>query len=137
MPKRVPNPIEQARHPALKRDAQLIVHEGKWQGMFTFPWSYGVVFTRITRKQFEAAGLGHAIEPHRVICSDEMVEECEPEPFQRRLWEMFPRLMSGTLAAPDRPRAPEPFFPECVWPSRARSFDIEKIFLSNFGQHSP
>jgi hypothetical protein len=38
--------------------------------MLTFPWSYGVVFTRITRKQFEAAGLASAIEPNRVICSE-------------------------------------------------------------------
>ena len=118
VPKSVPNPIEQARHQtlqvvdALKRDAQLIVHEGKWQGMLTFPWSYGVVFTRITRKQFDAAGLGNAIEPNRVICSDEMLEECEPEPFQRRLWEMFPRLMSGTLSLPQIDRVRWNLFPE-------------------------
>lgn len=41
--KSVPNPIEQARHQALqvvdalKRDAQLIQHEGKWKGMLTLP----------------------------------------------------------------------------------------------------
>jgi len=40
---------------ALKRDAQPIVHEGKWRALLNFPWSYGVVFTRITRKQFDAA----------------------------------------------------------------------------------
>jgi len=57
VPKGVPNPIEQARHhahqvvDALKRDAQLVQRDGKWQGMLTFPWSYGVVFTRITRRQ--------------------------------------------------------------------------------------
>jgi len=118
VPKNVPNPIEQARHQALqvvdalKRDAQLIVHEGKWQGMLTFPWSYGVVLTRITRKQFDTAGLGNAIEPHRVICSDEMLEDCEPEPFQRRLWEMFPRLMTGTLSLPQIDRVRWNLFPE-------------------------
>ncbi|CAN7385282.1 NERD domain-containing protein [Variovorax sp. LjRoot84] len=118
VPKSVPNPIEQARHQslqvvdALKRDAQLVQHEGKWQGMLTFPWSYGVVFTRITRKQFDAAGLSRAIEPHRVICSDEMLEECEPEPFQMRLWEMFPHLMRGTLSLPQIDRVRWNLFPE-------------------------
>ncbi|MDM0002509.1 3'-5' exonuclease [Variovorax sp. J22P240] len=118
VPKSVPNPIEQARHQtlqvvdALKRDAQLIVHEGKWQGMLTFPWSYGVVFTRITRKQFEAAGLASAIEPHRVICSDEMLEDVEPEAFQSRLWDMFPQLMRGTLSLPQIDRVRWNLFPE-------------------------
>jgi hypothetical protein len=118
VPKSVPNPIEQARHQmlqvvdALKRDAQLIVHEGKWLGMLTFPWSYGVVFTRITRKQFDAAGLASAIEPHRVICSDEMLEECEPEAFQSRLWDMFPQLMRGTLSLPQIDRVRWNLFPE-------------------------
>lgn len=118
VPKSVPNPIEQARHQslqvvdALKRDAQLVQHEGKWQGMLTFPWSYGVVFTRITRKQFETAGLGSAIEPHRVICSDEMLEDCEPEQFQMRLWGMFPQLMHGTLSLPQIDRVRWNLFPE-------------------------
>jgi len=118
VPKSVPNPIEQARHQSLqvvdtlKRDAQLVQHEGKWQGMLTFPWSYGVVFTRITRKQFDAAGLSRAIEPNRVICSDEMLEDCESESFQMRLWEMFPQLMRGTLSLPQIDRVRWNLFPE-------------------------
>ena len=54
---------------ALERDPQLVQAEGPHQGKLAFPWGHGVVFTRITRKQFDAAGLGEAIEPHRVICS--------------------------------------------------------------------
>jgi hypothetical protein len=51
------------------------------------------VLTRITRKQFEAAGLGSAIEPHRVLCSDEMTELVEvehlaaPREFHGHFWE--------------------------------------------------
>jgi hypothetical protein len=72
--------------------------------MLTFPWSYGVVFTRITRKQFDAAGLANAIEPNRVICADEMLKDVEPEAFQSRLWDMFPQpdrvqLRNGSRAA--------------------------------------
>ena len=129
VPKNVPNPIEQARHQALqvvdalKRDPQLIQHEGKWKGMLTFPWSYGVVFTRITRKQFEAAGLGGAIEPHRVVCSDEMLEDVEPEALQSRLWDMFPVLMRGTLSLPQIDRVRWNLFPEVRVPQQGALFD--------------
>lgn len=58
----------------LERDAQLVQPDGARAGKLVFPWSYGVVFPFITRKQFEAAELSNAIEPHRVICQDEMQE---------------------------------------------------------------
>ena len=62
---------------ALKRDAQLVEHEGNWQGVLTFPWCCGVVLTRITRRQSESAGLGSAIEARLVICLDEMLDDAE------------------------------------------------------------
>src|SRR5688572_1100677 len=71
--KTVTNPLTQARHcaiqvvNALERDKQLVHPDGPHQGKLIFPWGHGVVLTRITRKQFEAAGLGEAIEPQRVI----------------------------------------------------------------------
>jgi hypothetical protein len=85
------NPLAQARHcaiqvvNALERDAQLVHDAGAHQGKLAFPWGHGVVLTRITRKQFDAAGLGDAIEPHYVICSDEMTENVDAEAFQQRL----------------------------------------------------
>ncbi len=87
-------------------------HEGKWQGMLTFPWSYGVVFTHITRKQFDAAELHRAIEPHRVICADEMTENADAEELQSRLWGMFPTLMRGVLSLPQIDRVRWILFPE-------------------------
>ena len=84
----------------------------KWQGMLSFPWSYGVVLTRITRKQFETAELHYAIEPHRVICSDEMMEAVEPEELQSRLWGMFPTMMRGVLSLPQIDRVRWILFPE-------------------------
>ena len=54
-------------------------------------------FTRITRSQFEAAGLGEAIESHCVICSDEMLENVDAEEFQQRLWNMFPMPSGGAM----------------------------------------
>lgn len=118
VPKSVMNPIEQARHyahqvvDALSRDRQLIAEGGRHQGALSFPWSYGVVFTHITRKQFESAGLGEAIEGHRVVCSDEMTESVDPEAFQSRLWGMFPTMMRGVLSLPQIDRVRWILFPE-------------------------
>jgi hypothetical protein len=117
-PKNVINPIEQARHyahqvvDALSRDKQLVADDGKTKGSLAFPWSYGVVFTHITRRQFESAGLNQAIEGHRVVCADEMTESTDPEAFQSRLWGMFPTLMRGVLSLPQIDRVRWVLFPE-------------------------
>ena len=95
-PKVVSNPLMQARHcaiqvvNALERDPQLVHPSGPHQGKLAFPWGHGVVFTHITRRQFESAGLGEAIPSHYAICSDEMTETVDAEDFQQRLWQMFP-----------------------------------------------
>ena len=113
-PRQVPNPIEQARHyahqvvDALSRDPRLTGADGK----LAFPWSYGVVLTHITRRQFESAGLNWAIEPHRVICGDEMTATVEAEEFQARLWAMFPTAMRGVLTLPQIDRIRWILFPE-------------------------
>ena len=113
-PKTVPSPAEQARHyahqvvDALAKDQRLVDGSGR----LAFPWSYGVVLTQITRKQFQSAELNHAIESHRVICSDEMTSSAEPEDFQSRLWGMFPTMMRGTLSLPQIDRIRWILFPE-------------------------
>ncbi len=117
-PKNVANPVEQARHyahqvvDALARDAQLVQGEGKYKGALSFPWSYGVVLTRITRRQFEAAGLDQAIESHRVVCADEITEDTDAETFQSHLWAMFPTAMRGVLTLPQIDRVRWTLFPE-------------------------
>jgi hypothetical protein len=118
IPKTVANPLEQARHYAhqvinvLARDAQLVQAAGIHQGKVCLPWSYGVVLTNITRRQFEEAGLGGAIEPHRAICKDEMLPTVEAEDFQSRLWNMFPTMMRGVLTLPQIDRVRWILFPE-------------------------
>jgi hypothetical protein len=117
-PKTIPNPLEQARQyahqvvNALERDPQLVQPEGRYQGKLAFPWSYGVVLPNITRAQFHKAELAHAIEPHRVICQDEMLEAVEPEALQSRLWDMFPYLMGGAMSLPQLDRVRWIMFPE-------------------------
>ena len=118
IPKTVISPIEQARHyahqvvDALARDRRLVHGEGRDEGSLSFPWSYGVVFTHITRKQFETAELHFAVEGHRVVCSDEMTEATEAEDFQSRLWGMFPTMMRGVLSLPQIDRVRWILFPE-------------------------
>jgi len=113
-PKTVPSPAEQARHyahqvvDALARDPRLT--DG--QGRPGFPWAYGVVFTHISRRQFEAAGLHQAIAGHHVLCSDEMGAGVDAEDFQSRLWAMFPTLMRGSLSLPQIDRVRWILFPE-------------------------
>ena len=114
----VMNPLAQARFCAiqvvnsLERDSQLIQPTGPHQGKLAFPWGHGVVFTRITRKQFDDTGLGEAIAPNYVICKDEMLEDADPEVFQQRLWNMFPHSFGGALSLPQIDRVRWSMFPQ-------------------------
>ena len=129
VPKSVANPLEQARQyahqlvNALERDPQLVQPDGKHAGKLAFPWSYGVVLTHISRKQFDAAELHHAIEPHRVICSDEMLDSVQPEDLQSRLWDMFPFMMRGVMSLPQLDRVRWILFPEVRVQTSGTLFD--------------
>ncbi|WP_296916919.1 3'-5' exonuclease [Polaromonas sp.] len=128
--KAVMSPLAQARFcaiqvvNALERDPQLVHAEGRHQGKLAFPWGHGVVFTRITRKQFDAAGLGEAIEPHYVICQDEMLETAGLEEFQQRLWHMFPHTFGGGLMSlPQLDRVRWNMFPQVRVQTQGALFD--------------
>ncbi|SFU70036.1 UvrD-like helicase C-terminal domain-containing protein [Polaromonas sp. YR568] len=129
IPKSVINPLEQARQyahqvvDALQRDPQLVEQEGKYKSKLAFPWSYGVVFANITRKQFNDAELGNAIEPHRVICQDEMLESASAEELQSRLWDMFPYMMGGIMSLPQLDRVRWIMFPEVRVQTSGNLFD--------------
>jgi len=129
MPKSVVNPLEQARQyahqvvNALERDAQLVQPQGTHQGKLAFPWSYGVVFPNITRNQFLAAELQHAIEPQRVVCQDEMLESVSAEDLQSQLWGMFPYMMRGVMSLPQLDRVRWILFPDIRVPTQAALFD--------------
>ncbi len=127
------NPFAQARHcaiqvvNALERDSQLVQGDGQHKGKLAFPWGYGVVFSNITRKQFESAGLGDAIEPHRVICADEMTETADAEMFQQRLWDMFPQAFEHkVLSLPQIDRVRWIMFPEVRVPVQDKLFADEQ-----------
>lgn len=123
------NPLAQARHcaiqvvNALERDAQLVHAVGPHQGKLAFPWGHGVVFTQITRNQFEAAGLAEAIDPNYVICSDEMPETVDAERFQQRLWDMFPHAFGGVMSLPQLDRVRWVMFPQVRVQTQGALFD--------------
>ncbi len=128
IPKSVINPLEQARHyahqvvNALERDPQLVQPDGPHAGKLAFPWSYGVVFANITRKQFMDAGLHHAMESSRVMCKDEMLEAVDAEDLQSRLWGMFPYMMRGAMSLPQLDRVRWIMFPDVRVPTQGALF---------------
>lgn len=116
--KAVPNPLEQARSYALavsdllQGDPLLRVEAGRYQGRLCVPYGFGVVLANIHRKAFAEAGLDQVIEPHRVICQDEMFESVDPEAFQKRLWEMSGAPFVRALSLPQVDRIRWHLFPE-------------------------
>lgn len=125
------NPLAQARDYAiavadiLKNDPQLVHADGRYAGKMLLPWTFGVVLTNISRKDFEATDLGDVIDAHRVICKDEMTESVDPLGFQERLWGMFTIHVRGMLTLPQIERVRWHLFPEIRIPYRQASlFDV-------------
>lgn len=114
----VSNPLEQARQymfiitNQLERDPLLVFPNGSRKGKPFFPYGHGVVFSNITRKQFDTAQLGEAIPSHLVICQDKMTESVDAETFQQRLWEMFRLKFTMPLTLPQVDRIRWHMFPE-------------------------
>lgn len=93
--KEVAHPLKQARGymltiaQQLERDPLLKQSTPNYRGKLAFPYSYGVVLTHITRKQFDAQpGLAEVLESHLAICQDEFYEAVDPLAFQERLWNL-------------------------------------------------
>lgn len=117
--RKVPSPMFQARSHVLEvkmlleRDPALqhpprSPHAGK----LAMPWGWGVVLTRVTRRQFNDAGWNQVLDPDRVICSDEMTEAVDPEAFQQRLWDMFTHVFPCRLTVPQIDRIRYHLYPE-------------------------
>ncbi len=114
----VENPLEQARACALElvhelqNDAMLLEKEGRYKGNLIFPWTYATVLTHITRQQFEEMGLHQAMEPHHVICKDEMEPSVAAEELGNRLWKLFPYELQQPLTMLQRDRVRWVLFPD-------------------------
>ena len=114
----VANPLKQARQCTykltgqLELDPQLVHATGEHKGKLIMPYGHGVVFSNITRAQFEKAGLGNVIPSVQTICKDEMLESTDVEEFQKRLWDMFEYCFHNVLTQPQIDRIRWHMFPE-------------------------
>ena len=91
---------------------QLVHQTGRYKGNMVFPYGYGVVLSKITRRQFDSTDLGEVLPEHQVICKDKMIESVEPEAFQERLWNMFNVQFPHPLTLPQIDRIRWHLFPE-------------------------
>ena len=97
--KRVKNPLAQARQYAeeiarsLQENSDLVVQERycddkvvrQRRGQLVVGWNYGVVFTGISRKKLEQAGLDQTLEDSRILCKDEMATSVDVDTFTSAL----------------------------------------------------
>lgn len=119
MLKTVRNPLMQARAyalevvVALQKDSALKHPVGSpHAGGLIMPYGWGVVMTRITRKQFEMTNLAEVLDPQRVIFQDEMIESIDEEVFQQSLWNMFHHVFPCKLTLPQIDRVRYHLYPE-------------------------
>lgn len=91
-------PLKQARDymfqimNQLKKDINLIQHEGKYRRNLKFPCGYGAVFTRLDQQQFIANDLYDVMEPNFVLTRDEIdpdKEHFSAEQLVEKLFHMF------------------------------------------------
>ncbi len=116
------HPLEQVRQGAyqairlLDRDPSLQQTSKAYRGNLIMPYGWGVVFTRITRRQMECAipdDVREGLLPdHLMIYQDEMTENTDPEQFQSRLWGMFNYQFGSALTLPQIDRIRAHLFPE-------------------------
>lgn len=125
------NPLRQARDGLLdvlrilQDDPALQQAEGTGHaGKPVFPWAYGVVFSNITRDQFERAELDRVIPGHLAICRDEMLESVDAEDFQQCLWAMFRHPFRCRLTVPQIDRIRGHLFPDLRVSASAGQFGL-------------
>lgn len=114
----VENPFEQVRcymlnvKDTLKREPLLVNQSGSFKGHPVCSFGYGVVFTNITRKQFEQTDLHEVFPPERCIFRDEMTEGVDPDVFREHVWSMVSPRIGPALSLPQIDRVRARLFPE-------------------------
>jgi len=123
------NPFEQVRGymfnvvKTLKRDPLLVIESGGFRGQPVFPFGHGVVFSNITRKQFEQTDLSEVFASGRCIFRDEMTESVDPDDFRERVWRMVSPRIGSALSLPQIDRVRALLFPEIRVSQFALPFD--------------
>ncbi len=98
---------------AIERDPHLVFDHGHaFRGRSLAPFGYGVVFTNITRRQFEQTDLGDVFPAARCMFRDEMAENTDAEQFREQLWSMVSPHVGPGLTLPQFDRLRALLFPE-------------------------
>jgi hypothetical protein len=118
-PVREQSPFEQVRGymfevvRTLESDPALVFPPGHaFRGRPVAPFGFGVVFTNITRRQFEQTNLREVFPPERCLLRDEMSESADAEAFRTRLWAMVSPHLGPPLTLPQFDRLRALLFPE-------------------------
>lgn len=118
-PVRERSPFEQARgymhdvFRGIERDPQLLFPLGHpFKGRPILPCGFGVVFTNITRKQFEQTDLRDVFQPARCVFRDERSEAADAEAFRTQIWSMVSPRIGPPLSMPQFDRLRTLLFPE-------------------------
>src|SRR3990172_6263753 len=112
------NPFEQVRNymfnvvDTLQRDPLLVNEGGSFKGKPVFSFGHGVVFSNITRKQFEQTDLHEVFPPERCIFRDEMAEKVDADAFRERVWRMVSPRIGPALSLPQIDRVRALLFPD-------------------------
>jgi hypothetical protein len=129
-PVRTQSPFEQARGymfdvvRAIERDPHLVfAQDHPFKGRSILPFGFGVVFTNITRRQFDQTDLGDVFPADRCMFRDEMTESVDPEAFRTRLWSMVSPRIGPPLTLPQFDRLRALLFPEVRIRQIALPFD--------------
>ena len=123
------NPFEQVRSymfnvvNTLQRDPLLVNEGGSFKGKPVFSFGHGVVFSNITRKQFEQTDLQEVFPSERCIFRDEMAEKVDADAFRERVWRMVSPRIGPALSLPQIDRVRALLFPEIRVTQIALPFD--------------
>lgn len=114
----VSHPLRQARKyatelvSALQRDTLLRQSKGLYAGRLAVPFGWAVVFTRMTRRQFEQTDLHEVLPPERVLFQDEMLESVSDDEFANRIDALFPAPFPCRLSGEQIDRIRYHLYPE-------------------------
>ncbi|MGF1656939.1 MAG: 3'-5' exonuclease [Verrucomicrobiales bacterium] len=132
--KTVANPLEQARQYAqtivnlLSADRQLQDPNERFRGKLCFPWGYGVVLTKITRRELDEMlrpdEQDQVFRARLTICKDEMAESADPVAMEEQLWGMFQHRFGKPLSLPQIDRVRHHLYPDIrIKPKQVDLFD--------------
>ncbi|MBN8725212.1 MAG: NERD domain-containing protein [Acidobacteria bacterium] len=124
------NPLNQARNYALQivdllaSDPLLVQSSNDYKGKLAFPFSYGVVWSRIKSEDFKSS-LPELFEVNKALFYDHLSTSINAEKFQQQLQMLFPQYFNFHLSTEQIDRIRYHLFPEIRLPRK--QFPVKQI----------